>query len=96
MSAYSRSLLILYHISCTPASHRRYAYRMTLHCLCHGSFPMQSTYSAYTNNAVFHDPIGVAEGIDSIRAQFNGLAKVHTNFVWCMVLITTAHTTFAS
>ncbi|KAI0763701.1 hypothetical protein BC629DRAFT_1293766 [Irpex lacteus] len=38
--------------------------------------PQESTYSAYTNNAVFHDPIGVAEGLDSIKAQFNGLAKI--------------------
>lgn len=49
---------------------------MTTHISCFDSSHMQSTYSTYTNNAVFHDPIGVAEGIDSIRAQFNGLAKV--------------------
>lgn len=36
----------------------------------------QSTYSVYAQNAVFHDPVGIAEGIGAIREQFNGLAKV--------------------
>ena len=30
----------------------------------------------YAPEAVFHDPIGIAEGIKSIRAQFNGLVKL--------------------
>ena len=30
----------------------------------------------YAKEAVFHDPIGIADGIESIRAQFNGLVKV--------------------
>ncbi|KAI0093983.1 hypothetical protein BDY19DRAFT_881332 [Irpex rosettiformis] len=38
--------------------------------------PTENTYSVYANNAVFHDPVGIAEGIESIRAQFNGLAKI--------------------
>ena len=36
---------------------------------------LQSTYQVYAKEAVFHDPIGIAEGVESIRAQFNGLAK---------------------
>lgn len=30
----------------------------------------------YTSDATFHDPIGIADGVESIKAQFNGLAKV--------------------
>jgi len=40
------------------------------------SNPTESTYSVYTKEAVFHDPIGIAQGLNSIRAQFNGLAKL--------------------
>ncbi|CDO73111.1 hypothetical protein BN946_scf185007.g165 [Trametes cinnabarina] len=40
------------------------------------SQPTESTYEIYAPNAVFHDPIGIADGIKSIRAQFNGLAKL--------------------
>ncbi|KAJ3541126.1 hypothetical protein NM688_g6130 [Phlebia brevispora] len=39
--------------------------------------PSEKTYSVYAQNAVFHDPIGIANGLESIRAQFNGLVKVH-------------------
>jgi len=38
--------------------------------------PAESTYSIYASNAIFHDPIGIAKGLPSIRAQFNGLAKL--------------------
>ncbi|KDQ63132.1 hypothetical protein JAAARDRAFT_29133 [Jaapia argillacea MUCL 33604] len=38
--------------------------------------PKESTYSIYAKDAVFHDPIGIANGSDAIRAQFNGLAKI--------------------
>ncbi|RPD65084.1 hypothetical protein L227DRAFT_571523 [Lentinus tigrinus ALCF2SS1-6] len=40
------------------------------------SKPTDRTYEIYAPEAVFHDPIGIAEGIKSIRAQFNGLAKL--------------------
>ena len=40
--------------------------------LMHG----QSTYEIYTSDAVFHDPVGIAQGVDSIRAQFDALPKV--------------------
>jgi len=36
----------------------------------------ESTFDIYTQDAVFHDPIGIAEGKGSIRAQFVGLAKI--------------------
>ncbi|OCB86214.1 hypothetical protein A7U60_g6803 [Sanghuangporus baumii] len=35
-----------------------------------------TTYEAYAKDAVFKDPVGIAEGVESIEAQFNGLAKV--------------------
>ncbi|EIN13879.1 hypothetical protein PUNSTDRAFT_56402 [Punctularia strigosozonata HHB-11173 SS5] len=38
--------------------------------------PKQSTYEIYSKDAVFHDPIGIANGKDSIIAQFNALAKI--------------------
>ncbi|KAG8935706.1 hypothetical protein FRC02_006754 [Tulasnella sp. 418] len=41
--------------------------------------PTESTYDIYARDAVFHDPVGIAEGIDSIKAQFNGLAKIFSN-----------------
>ncbi|KAI0081066.1 hypothetical protein K474DRAFT_1682172 [Panus rudis PR-1116 ss-1] len=40
------------------------------------SNPTDRTYNIYAKSAVFHDPIGVAEGQDSIRSQFNALAKL--------------------
>ncbi|EED82759.1 predicted protein [Postia placenta Mad-698-R] len=36
----------------------------------------EETYKIYTSDATFHDPVGIAEGIKAIRAQFNGLVKV--------------------
>lgn len=36
----------------------------------------QKTYGIYAEDAVFHDPVGIAQGLKSIRAQFNGLAQV--------------------
>ncbi|KAF7966226.1 hypothetical protein HWV62_39497 [Athelia sp. TMB] len=36
----------------------------------------ESTFSIYADSAVFHDPIGIAQGKGSIRAQFIGLAKI--------------------
>jgi len=37
---------------------------------------MQRSYEIYTPDAVFHDPIGISRGIDSIRAQFDALPKL--------------------
>ncbi|KAE9409114.1 hypothetical protein BT96DRAFT_807017 [Gymnopus androsaceus JB14] len=38
--------------------------------------PQENTFSVYTPNAVFKDPIGIAEGVGSIKAQFIGLTKL--------------------
>ncbi|KAJ8702152.1 hypothetical protein PTI98_000893 [Pleurotus ostreatus] len=38
--------------------------------------PTETTFDVYANDSQFHDPIGIANGRDSIRAQFVGLAKV--------------------
>lgn len=38
--------------------------------------PSEEAYSHYTPEAVFHDPVSIAEGIESIRSQFNGMPKV--------------------
>ncbi|KAI0257072.1 hypothetical protein BJV78DRAFT_1272199 [Lactifluus subvellereus] len=38
--------------------------------------PQNSSYEIYTRDAIFHDPIGIARGIDSIRAQFDALPKL--------------------
>jgi hypothetical protein len=38
----------------------------------------QRSYEIYTHDAVFHDPIGIARGVDSIRAQFDALPKART------------------
>ncbi|TFK19984.1 hypothetical protein FA15DRAFT_673957 [Coprinopsis marcescibilis] len=38
--------------------------------------PSKTTFDIYTNDAVFHDPIGIAQGVDSIQNQFVGLAKI--------------------
>ncbi|KAL5535892.1 hypothetical protein ACEPAF_3986 [Sanghuangporus sanghuang] len=38
--------------------------------------PRETTYEAYAKDAVFKDPVGIAEGVESIEAQFNGLAKI--------------------
>ncbi|CCM03746.1 uncharacterized protein FIBRA_05892 [Fibroporia radiculosa] len=38
--------------------------------------PSEESYKIYAHHAVFHDPIGIAEGIEAIRAQFNGLSKI--------------------
>lgn len=45
--------------------------------LLHVSDPkLQKSYEIYAPEAVFHDPVGIAEGIKAVREQFNGLAKV--------------------
>ncbi|KAL4269092.1 SnoaL-like domain-containing protein [Pleurotus pulmonarius] len=38
--------------------------------------PTATTFDVYANNSQFEDPIGIAKGRDSIRAQFIGLAKI--------------------
>ncbi|KAG2155492.1 hypothetical protein DEU56DRAFT_767689 [Suillus clintonianus] len=38
--------------------------------------PNNTTFDVYSEDAVFHDPVGIATGPKSIRAQFVGLAKL--------------------
>lgn len=38
--------------------------------------PTNESYAHYAQNAVFHDPVSIAEGLDSIKSQFNGMPKV--------------------
>ncbi|KAH9858316.1 hypothetical protein C2E23DRAFT_865211 [Lenzites betulinus] len=38
--------------------------------------PTNEAYEIYTPEAVFHDPVGIAEGVGAVREQFNGLAKL--------------------
>lgn len=49
-------------IACAPTSNQLYS--------CE---PKESSYAVYATNAVFHDPVSIAEGVDKIRAQFNAL-----------------------
>ncbi|CAO1625725.1 unnamed protein product [Parajaminaea phylloscopi] len=39
----------------------------------YSSAPTTSSYDMYTQNAVFHDPVSIAQGVKSIKAQFNAL-----------------------
>ena len=38
--------------------------------------PSEKSYSHYAQNAVFHDPVSIAQGLDSIKSQFNGMPKL--------------------
>ncbi|KAG6879568.1 hypothetical protein C0992_001395 [Termitomyces sp. T32_za158] len=38
--------------------------------------PKEDTFKIYAEDAVFHDPVGIAKGPQSIRAQFIGLTKI--------------------
>lgn len=38
--------------------------------------PCEQAYSHYAPNAVFHDPVSIAKGLDSIKSQFNGMPKL--------------------
>ena len=37
--------------------------------------PTPKSYSHYSETAVFHDPVSIAKGLDSIKSQFNGMPK---------------------
>lgn len=34
--------------------------------------PSEQAYSHYAETAVFHDPVSIARGLESIKSQFNG------------------------
>jgi hypothetical protein len=38
--------------------------------------PSHQAYSHYAENAVFHDPVSIARGLDSIKSRFNGMPKL--------------------
>ncbi|WVR06762.1 hypothetical protein IAU60_003797 [Kwoniella sp. DSM 27419] len=43
--------------------------------------PVTAAYARYDANAQFHDPIGLAKGLEAIKAQFNGMPKIFSNSV---------------
>lgn len=38
--------------------------------------PSKKAYSHYREDAVFHDPVSIAQGLESIKSQFNGMPKL--------------------
>lgn len=38
--------------------------------------PSEKSYSHYAENAMFHDPVSIAKGKQSIMSQFNGMPKL--------------------
>lgn len=38
--------------------------------------PNEKSYSHYAEEAVFHDPISIAKGLESIKSQFNGMPRI--------------------
>ncbi|KAK1923969.1 hypothetical protein DB88DRAFT_488642 [Papiliotrema laurentii] len=38
--------------------------------------PVSSAYARYSPDATFHDPIGLAKGLESVKAQFNSMPKI--------------------
>ncbi|MCJ1275987.1 hypothetical protein MMC21_003792 [Puttea exsequens] len=38
--------------------------------------PSEQAYAYYAPTAIFHDPVSIAEGLDSIKSQFNGMPKI--------------------
>ncbi|KAL8800639.1 MAG: hypothetical protein Q9182_005052 [Xanthomendoza sp. 2 TL-2023] len=43
--------------------------------------PSEKSYSHYRPDAIFHDPVSIAEGLDSIKSQFNGMPKLFASSV---------------
>ncbi|WWC88987.1 uncharacterized protein L201_003903 [Kwoniella dendrophila CBS 6074] len=38
--------------------------------------PVSSAYARYDESAQFHDPIGLAKGLDAVKSQFNGMPRI--------------------
>ncbi|KAI4183251.1 MAG: hypothetical protein L6R41_005493 [Letrouitia leprolyta] len=38
--------------------------------------PSEQAYRHYSPEAIFHDPVSIAKGLDSIKSQFNGMPKI--------------------
>ena len=43
--------------------------------------PTHQSYAHYSPNAVFHDPVSIAKGLDEIKSQFNGMPKLFSESV---------------
>ncbi|KAK4686467.1 hypothetical protein P7C73_g3655, partial [Tremellales sp. Uapishka_1] len=43
--------------------------------------PVTSAYAHYDQKATFHDPVSIAEGLESIKAQFNGMPSIFSSSV---------------
>ncbi|MCJ1460626.1 hypothetical protein MMC28_011008 [Mycoblastus sanguinarius] len=43
--------------------------------------PSEQAYSHYSPSAIFHDPVSIADGLNSIKSQFNGMPKLFANSV---------------
>ncbi|MCJ1293879.1 hypothetical protein MMC34_005436 [Xylographa carneopallida] len=41
--------------------------------------PTDQSYAHYSPTAVFHDPVSIAKGLDSIKSQFNGMPKAFSS-----------------
>lgn len=44
--------------------------------LLYQATPTHESYSHYAEDAVFHDPVSIARGKESIMSQFNGMPKI--------------------
>jgi len=55
--------------------------------------PTDQSYAHYSPTAVFHDPVSIAKGLDSIKSQFNGMPKAFraSTTEACRVLADDAH-----
>ncbi|GFZ46906.1 hypothetical protein JCM24511_04126 [Saitozyma sp. JCM 24511] len=38
--------------------------------------PVSAAYARYSPSATFHDPIGLAKGLEAVKAQFNSMPKI--------------------
>ncbi|KAI4252908.1 MAG: hypothetical protein LQ352_004006 [Teloschistes flavicans] len=43
--------------------------------------PSEQAYAHYAPSAVFHDPVSIAQGLDSIKSQFNGMPKLFASSI---------------
>ena len=41
--------------------------------------PSEKAYAHYRPDATFHDPVSIAQGLESIKAQFNGMPKLFSS-----------------
>ncbi|KAK8864703.1 hypothetical protein IAR55_001955 [Kwoniella newhampshirensis] len=41
--------------------------------------PVSSAYARYDPSATFHDPVGIADGLDAVKAQFNAMPAIFSS-----------------